>query len=410
MNSTSPFYITSEIGRLKKVMLHRPGKEIERLTPELLELLLFDDIPYLKVARAEHDAFAKILQNNGVEVVYLEDLAAEAIGQDGVREGFIEQFLNEGALYSDTIRGVVKDYLSHLSNIELIRELMAGVKKDDISDIKSGSLSWLAERDYPFVLNPLPNLYFTRDPFATIGVGVALNHMKTNTRNRETIFAEYIFKYHPIYGKGNFPAFYSRYEKTALEGGDILVLSKKVLAIGISQRTDALSVEKVAKSILADEREPFEVLLAFKIPKRRAFMHLDTVFTMIDYDKFTIHAEIEGPLEVFSLTLDDNNNLVVKEEKTELENILKEYMEIDNVTLIRCAGGDFIDARREQWNDGSNTLAIAPGEVVVYSRNYVTNRLLEENGVKIHILPSSEISRGRGGPRCMSMPFVREEI
>jgi len=391
-------------------MLHRPGKEIERLTPELLELLLFDDIPYLKVARAEHDAFAKILQNNGVEVVYLEDLAAEAIGQDGVREGFIEQFLNEGALYSDTIRGVVKDYLSHLSNIELIRELMAGVKKDDISDIKSGSLSWLAERDYPFVLNPLPNLYFTRDPFATIGVGVALNHMKTNTRNRETIFAEYIFKYHPIYGKGNFPAFYSRYEKTALEGGDILVLSKKVLAIGISQRTDALSVEKVAKSILADEREPFEVLLAFKIPKRRAFMHLDTVFTMIDHDKFTIHAEIEGPLEVFSLTLDQNGSLRVKEEKAVLKDILKEYLEIDKVTLIRCAGGDFIDARREQWNDGSNTLAIAPGEVVVYSRNYVTNRLLEENGVKIHILPSSEISRGRGGPRCMSMPFVREEI
>ncbi len=410
MNSTSPFYITSEIGRLKKVMLHRPGKEIERLTPELLELLLFDDIPYLKVAQAEHDAFAKILKNNGAEVVYLEELTAEAIGQPGIREEFIEQFLDEGSLHSKTIRAVVKDYLADLSNIDLIRELMAGVKKDDIPDIKSGSLSWIAERDYPFVLNPLPNLYFTRDPFAIIGIGVALNQMKTNTRNRETIFAEYIFKYHPLYGRGNFPAFYSRYEKTALEGGDILVLSNKVLAIGISQRTDALSVEKVARSILANEREPFEVLLAFKIPKRRAFMHLDTVFTMIDYDKFTIHAEIEGPLEVFSLTLDQNKNLRVDEEKAVLEDILREYLGLDTVTFIRCADGDFIDARREQWNDGSNTLAIAPGEVVVYSRNYVTNNLLEENGVKIHTIPSSEISRGRGGPRCMSMPFVREEI
>ncbi len=159
--------------------------------------------------------------------------------------------------------------------------------------------------------------------------------MKTNTRNRETIFAEYIFKHHPLYGKGDFPVFYSRYEETALEGGDILVLSNKILAIGISQRTDALSIEKVARSILADEREPFEVLLAFKIPKRRAFMHLDTVFTMIDYDKFTIHAEIEGPLEVFSLTLDQNKSLKVKEEKAVLEDILKEYLELDKVTFIR---------------------------------------------------------------------------
>lgn len=410
MNKEYPFSVTSEIGRLKKVMLHRPGKEIERLTPELLEMLLFDDIPYLKIAQEEHDKFADLLRSNGVEIVYLEDLIAEAIGQNGVREKFIEQFLDEGSVYSKSIRDVVKEYLKHLSDIELVRELMAGIKKDVLPEIRNKSLNWLAERDYPFVLDPIPNLYFTRDPFVTVGSGIVLNHMKRDTRNRETIFAEYIFKYHPVYGRGDFPLYYSRYENTALEGGDILVLSDKILAIGISHRTDALSVEKVAKNILLSEREPFQVVLAFKIPEKRAFMHLDTVFTMIDYDKFTIHSEIEGPLEVFSLTLDEDKNLMVKKEKAVLEDILKKYLELDNIKFIRCAGGDFIDARREQWNDGSNTLAISPGEVVVYSRNYVTNRLLEENGVKLHIIESSEISRGRGGPRCMSMPMEREVI
>lgn len=410
MIKNTKFSVTSEIGRLKKVMLHRPGKEIERLTPELLQLLLFDDIPYLKIAQDEHDEFANVLRNNGVEVVYLEDLAAESIARDGVREEFIEQFLDEGCVFTEHVRAVVKEYLRQFSDIELVRELMAGIKKDVLPEIKKKSLNWLAERDYPFILDPLPNLYFTRDPFSVVGNGVSLNHMKTDTRNRETIFAEYIFKHHPVYGKGDFPLFYSRYEKTAIEGGDILTLSDKTIAIGISKRTDALAVEKFARSILSEQNESFQVVLAFEIPSKRAFMHLDTVFTMIDNNKFTIHAEIEGPLEIYSLTLDEEKNLKVREEKAVLGDILKEYLEIDEITFIRCAGGDLIDARREQWNDGSNTLAIAPGEVIVYSRNYVTNRLLEENGIKIHTITSSEISRGRGGPRCMSMPFIREEI
>ena len=257
----------------------------------------------------------------------------------------------------------------------------------------------------------MPNLYFTRDPFATIGHGITLNHMRTDTRNRETIFAKYIFRHHPRFKGKDIPFWFNRDENTSLEGGDELILSKEILAVGISQRTDSASVEKLAKKLLYYKDTTFKTILAFKIPVSRAFMHLDTVFTQVDYDKFTVHPGIVGPLEVYAITKDPENDghLIAVEECDTLENILKKYLKRD-IELIKCGGGDEIIAAREQWNDGSNTLAIAPGEVVVYSRNYVTNEILEKEGIKLHVIPSSELSRGRGGPRCMSMPLIREDL
>ncbi|SHH32480.1 arginine deiminase [Tepidibacter thalassicus] len=411
MSNKKVLQVYSEIGKLKKVLLHRPGKEIENLTPDLMDRLLFDDIPYLEVARQEHDAFADILRNNGVEVVYLEDLAAEAIADNDIKEQFVNEFVKEASIQSQKKRELVKEYLlSFSTNREMIDKMMEGIRKEEIKDYRRTSLADMIESDYPFIVDPMPNLYFTRDPFATIGAGVSLNHMRTVTRNRETLFAKYIFNYHPEYKEANVPLWYDRTEDTSIEGGDELILSEKVIAIGVSERTDAASVEKLAKRIF-ENNEKFEVVLAFDIPKKRAFMHLDTVFTMVDYDKFTIHPEIEGPLTVYSIRKGENpKDIVIEKETMELSDILKKYLELDNVTLIRCGGGNLIDAGREQWNDGSNTLAIAPGEVVVYSRNHVTNKLLEEHGIKLHIMPSSELSRGRGGPRCMSMPLVRENL
>ena len=405
----SPLMIKSEIGRLKKVLIHRPGLEIERLTPDLLDRLLFDDIPYLEVARKEHDYFAGILKDNGVEVEYLEDLTAEAIAEPGVREKFLEQFLDEAGLLDEYRREAVKNWLSKFNNKDLIINLMSGIKKTEIDNLVDRSLADRVNTDYPFILDPMPNLYFTRDPFATIGNGISLNHMKTETRNRETIFAEYIFNFHPDFKDVDIPRWFSRYDNKSLEGGDQLVLSSEVLALGISQRTEPDAIEQFARDILSSDQS-FNRVLALQIPPRRAFMHLDTVFTMVDYDKFTIHAEIEGPLVVYSLTLDGEGQLQISKEKSTLSELLKTYLGLESVELIRCAGGDLIDGGREQWNDGSNTLAIAPGEVVVYTRNYVTNRLLEEKGIKLHKMPSSELSRGRGGPRCMSMPLIREKL
>lgn len=409
MSENKLINVTSEIGKLKKVLLHRPGKELENLTPDVLERLLFDDIPYLKIAQEEHDEFANILRKNDVEVLYLEHLAAESIKDKAVRNFFVEEFIQEAKIKGEQNIECLKDYFSSMSELELVEKMMAGIRKTEFDGFKPKTLGGMVQSSYPFIADPMPNLYFTRDPFATMGHGITLNHMKTETRNRETLFAKYIFRHHPIYGGNKVPILYDRNENTSIEGGDELILSDKVVAIGISERTEADSIEKLAKALLSNGYK-FETILAFDIPKKRAFMHLDTVFTMVDYNKFTIHPEIEGPLRVFAISKDKAGNIVIQEEIMKLEDILKKHLELEHVDLIRCAGGDRIDAAREQWNDGSNTLAIAPGKVIVYSRNYVTNRVLEEYGIETFVMPSSELSRGRGGPRCMSMPLERENL
>ena len=400
---------TSEIGRLRRVMLHRPGKELENLMPEYLERLLFDDIPYLKVAQAEHDAFADCLRDNGAEVVYLRDLVAETIAEPEVRQELVEQFLDEAEITGHRIREILRDYFAIMSGEHLVDAMMAGVRKSDVRGFETGKLSdYLSFRsdDYPFIIDPMPNLYFTRDPFATIGTGVSLHRMHTVTRNRETLFGKFIFQYHPLYKDA--PKWYDRGESSSLEGGDILILSPEVIAVGISQRTQEDSIDKFAHTVLSISRT-FKKILAFDIPKTRSFMHLDTVFTMVDRDKFTVHPNILREITVFVMELVDGR-VHIQEEQGRLEDILKEHLGLDQATLIKCGSDSPIDAAREQWSDGSNTLAIAPGEVVVYERNYVTNRILEDNGITVHTIPCSELSRGRGGPRCMSMPFVRDDV
>lgn len=399
---------TSEIGRLRRVMLHRPGGELENLMPEYLERLLFDDIPYLQEAQREHDAFADCLRGQGVEVVYLADLVAESITDGEVRRDLLRQFLDEADIRSPRLRESLEDYLGALPDREMIAAMMAGVRKSQLrrEGVRLGDYLSAAEDDYPFAVDPLPNLYFTRDPFATIGTGVSIHKMHTPTRNRETLFGKFIFQHHPVYK--NAPQWYDRGETSSLEGGDILVLSPKVLAVGISQRTQEDSIDALAETVLSRSKT-FKKLLAFNIPKTRSFMHLDTVFTMVDYDKFTVHPNILKEITVFVMELDEGGKMSIRQEDGRLEDILREHLELDHVTLIPCGQGSEIDAAREQWSDGSNTLAIAPGEVVVYSRNHVTNRSLEEAGVRIHVIPSAELSRGRGGPRCMSMPLWRDD-
>ena len=411
MNENNVLNVTSEIGKLKTVMLHRPGKELENLVPDYLERLLFDDIPSLQNAIKEHDAFAQIFKENGVEVVYLEDLTSESIVEKDIRNKFIDECLEEANITGEGSKETLKEFFENFSNKELVDKMMAGIRKTELPNRIVRSLPDMVDQDYPFIMDPMPNLYFTRDPFAVIGNGVSINHMKTDTRNRETIFAKYIFNHHPKFKNSKVPIWYNRDEKHPIEGGDILILNKNTLAIGISQRTNADAVEKIARKILWSD-SGFDTVLAFDIPKKRAFMHLDTIFTMIDYDKFTIHPEVEGPLTIFSITKDSakKNNLIIEKQEKDLEYILKKYLNLDKVTLIRCGGNNMVDAAREQWNDGSNTLAIAPGEIIVYDRNYITNSILKEHGIKVHELGGSELVRGRGGPRCMSMPFIREDI
>ena len=406
-NVNKSINVYSEIGKLKKVLLHRPGKELENLMPEYLDRLLFDDIPYLKIAQQEHDAFANIFRENGAEVVYLEDLVVESLVNDEVNSKFIDEYIEEAGIKEDRETGILKEYfLSFSDKKDMVLKMMEGIRKSEIKDYRGPGLADFLSNQYPFIIDPMPNLYFTRDPFAALGSGVSIHKMMTATRNRETLFGKYIFNYHPTYKDTKL--FYDRSEDYSLEGGDILVLNKETIAVGISQRTNPNAIEKFANIILTEESS-FKKVLAIDIPKTRAFMHLDTVFTMVDYDKFTIHPNIKSDIVVYVLKKVDGK-MDITEERGTLERVLEKELNIDKIKLIKCGGDSVIDASREQWNDGSNTLCISPGEVIVYSRNYVTNKILEEEGIKIHIMPSSELSRGRGGPRCMSMPLIRENV
>jgi len=400
--------VFSEIGKLNSVLLHRPGKELENLTPDLLERLLFDDIPYLKVAQEEHDAFAKVLRDNKVEVLYIKDMVVEALNNHPEeKNSFITQFVEESRILSKSVKNAIYEYLGELSFEDLVDKMIVGIRSNEVIGKNKESIMDMLEDEYPFYTDPMPNILFQRDPFSSIGNGVAINNMYTDARQRETILSEYMFKFHPRFENEEIPFYISRNNKYNSEGGDVLVLDKNTLAIGISKRTDPRAIEKLAKRLFK-EHTSFKTILAFNIPKTRAFMHLDTVFTQIDYGMFTIHPGIIKDLTVFELT---NNNGEVKVSKviTSLENILEKHLKRP-IKLINCGGEDTITSGREQWNDGANTLAIAPGKVIVYSRNHVTNEILRKAGVSVLEIPSSELSRGRGGPRCMSMPLDREEI
>lgn len=399
----------SEIGKLNKVLLHRPGLELEALTPTTMERLLFDDIPFLKIAQEEHDIFVRILEENGAEVIYYVDETAKAIADDEVRLQFINEFLDLSDVKAQGLRESIIEFLMSMEPVQMVSKLIAGVKKTDLRQHDHiTSLYDLIENDYPFVSDPMPNLYFTRDPGACVGNGLNLHHMSTPARRREALFLKYMFKYDRDFASEENKLWYDIYEDYSIEGGDVLVLSKDVVAIGYSQRTTIDGIERFAKNILPNS--DFKKILVFDIPKTRAFMHLDTVFTMVDYDKFTIHPEIEGPLSVYDITLGKNGKLEFESIKDELKKVLAKELKLPSVDLIRCGGGDMTAAQREQWNDGSNTLCIAPGTVVTYERNYVSNELMEKKGIKVLTMPSSELSRGRGGPRCMSCPVNRDDL
>lgn len=407
-----PIQVNSEIGRLKTVLLKRPGKELENLVPDHLSGLLFDDIPYLKVAQEEHDKFAQTLRDEGVEVVYLEKLAAEAIADKDVREQFIDDILAESQKTVLGHEAEIKTFFAKLSDQELIDKIMAGVRKEEI-ELKTTHLVEYMDDRYPFYLDPMPNLYFTRDPQASVGRGMTINRMYWRARRRESLFMTYILKYHPRFKDADIPVWLDRNSPFNIEGGDELILSKEALAIGISERTSAQAIERLARNIFKDESTTFKKVIAIEIPNSRTFMHLDTVFTMIDYDKFTVHSAIfkeENNMNLFTIEYDEAKDDIKITHSNKLRETLADVLGVEKIEFIPTGNGDVIDGAREQWNDGSNTLCIRPGVVVTYDRNYVSNQLLRDKGIKVLEITGSELVRGRGGPRCMSQPLFREDI
>lgn len=411
--------VHNEIGRLRTVMLHRPGDELLNLSPSNLEPLLFDDIPFLHAAQEEHDAFARMLREEGVEVIYLEDLLTQTLqGSARLRRQFMDDYLNESGLAGARSKAAVRERLASIADTrEFVDKVICGVRKDELDldgagAVELADLVGTAQSGNPdLAVDPMPNLYFTRDNFTIVGNGVNLNSMCSVTRRRETLLGYYVFTYHPEYR--DTPVWYRRNSPYRLEGGDFLNLSDRAVAIGISQRTQSAAIDLYAKNLFwgGEGRPQIEEVYAFLIPETRAMMHLDTVFTQIDVDAFLYHPGILDTLEVFRVTRGARvGELGIERMDAPLSAVLAQIMGLDAVRLIRCGGADPIAASREQWNDGSNTLAVSPGRVFVYQRNSVTNEILYREGFELLEIPSAELSRGRGGPHCMSMPFLRDAI
>lgn len=403
--------VNSEIGVLKTVLLHRPGAEIENITPDTMERLLFDDIPFLQNAQKEHDYFAQVLQDRGVETVYIEQSLEDVLADSAVKDEFLTRYLTEHHYVNDAMKDI-KEYLNTLSTHDLVSTIYAGVRRE-LVDFKHPNLHDVAgsEAENPFLMDPLPNAYFTRDPQAMMGSGLTINHMTYDARRPESLITEFVMKYHPRFA-GKVDIWTKRNTDARMEGGDELVLNDHTLAIGVSQRTSSRAIQALAEELFTNEDSNFDTILAVEIPHNHAMMHLDTVFTMVNHDQFTVFPGImddEGKMNINILRAGDKGE-VVMERRDNLKESLKEVLNLDDLDLIETGDGDPIVAPREQWNDGSNNLTIAPGEVVTYDRNYISIKLMQEHGIKVSEIKSSELARGRGGGRCMSQPIWRENI
>lgn len=398
--------INSEINKLKIAILHRPGEELEKLTPQNLTELLFDDIPWVRKIQEEHDNFAKVLQQNGVEVLYLQNLLEEILKEENVKEKFIEELLQVNGVTSPKIINYLKEFLREKSSKEVAEIAIAGLSLNEAKIKKSimGLAEYIYQDNY-FYIKPLPNLYFTRDPGAMIDSGLMISSMKPAARKPETLILKYVYQYHEIFRQNYIPLWYDDNYPHSIEGGDILVLSEKVIAVGCSERTTPQAVEQLAHNLF-ERGSSVGRILVVQIPIKRSYMHLDTVFTMVDTNRFVFYPGIKNELKVFSI-IKEEKGFSIRQEK-DLQTALKSALNLYTIDIIPTGGLNAIASAREQWNDSTNTLAIAPGVIVTYSRNEISNKIMEKEGIKVIPIEGSELSRGRGGPRCMTMPLLRE--
>lgn len=401
--------VNSEIGRLRGVIVHRPGAELENLIPRYLENMLFEEIPWLKRARIEHDGFVKAIGSKGAEIFYIENMAEEIIRDKKLKEELIEEHLKLSTIVDREVKKIIHDYLMELDDRSTIEIIISGLSKDIVKELKiEKTFSDMTYQSYPFYLDPMPSMYFTRDHGAVIGNGLLVSQMFNFSRRRETIFLRFVQRHHPVFKDTKCRLWFEGEIPTGIEGGDVLVLNKGTIIIGLSQRTSEAAIETIAKKLLIDENILQQIII-LQIPPKRAYMHLDTVFTMIDYDKFLMFPGIKEYIRVYKLTAGRNNHVEAKA-MDNLEKTLSECLGLSSVEILFSGGGNPIAAAREQWGDSTNTFALSPGVIVTYNRNEETNRMLVKRGIDVIEIEGSELVRGRGGPRCMTMPLLRDDI